>query len=113
MMAHGIIAVSIITALMPRMSAAAADGRFADVAADLSRGTRMVTAVLAPIAVCYAVLAAPIAVALFRYGAFTAENAPATSTVLLVAALGAGAVRDQPALHLRLLRAAGHARPRR
>ena len=41
MMAHGIIAVSIITALMPRMSAAAADGRFADVAADLSRGTRL------------------------------------------------------------------------
>ena len=71
MMAHGIIAVSIITALMPRMSAAAADGRYADVAADLSRGTRTVTAVLAPIAVCYAVLAAPIAVALFRYGAFT------------------------------------------
>ena len=59
MMAHGIVAVSIITALLPRMSAAAAEGRFADVAADLSRGTRTVTAVLAPIAVCYAVLAEP------------------------------------------------------
>ncbi|KXK60949.1 murein biosynthesis protein MurJ [Micromonospora rosaria] len=88
MMAHGIIAVSIITALMPRMSAAAADGRFHDLTADLSRGTRMVTAVLAPIAVCYAVLAAPISVVVFRYGAFTGENAVATSTVLLVAAIG-------------------------
>ncbi|MET7966029.1 murein biosynthesis integral membrane protein MurJ [Micromonospora sp. NPDC005305] len=88
MMAHGIIAVSIITALMPRMSAAAADGRFRDVTADLSRGTRMVTAVLAPIAVCYAVLAGPISVVVFRYGAFTGENAVATSTVLLVAAIG-------------------------
>ncbi|PTA43017.1 murein biosynthesis integral membrane protein MurJ [Micromonospora sp. RP3T] len=88
MMAHGIIAVSIITALMPRMSAAAAEGRFGDVTADLSRGTRMVTAVLAPIAVCYAVLAAPISVVVFRYGAFTGDNAVATSTVLLVAALG-------------------------
>ncbi|WP_200212109.1 murein biosynthesis integral membrane protein MurJ [Micromonospora coerulea] len=88
MMAHGIIAVSIITALMPRMSAAAAEGRFRDVTADLSRGTRMVTAVLAPIAVCYAVLAGPISVVIFRYGAFTGENAVATSTVLLVAALG-------------------------
>ncbi|MGC3858765.1 murein biosynthesis integral membrane protein MurJ [Micromonospora chersina] len=88
MMAHGIIAVSIITALMPRMSAAAAEGRFRDVTADLSRGTRMVTAVLAPIAVCYAVLAGPISVVVFRYGAFTGENAVATSTVLLVAALG-------------------------
>ncbi|MFI7213103.1 murein biosynthesis integral membrane protein MurJ [Micromonospora maritima] len=88
MMAHGIIAVSIITALMPRMSAAAAENRFGDVTADLSRGTRMVTAVLAPIAVCYAVLAAPISVVVFRYGAFTGDNAVATSTVLLVAALG-------------------------
>ncbi|MER7419994.1 murein biosynthesis integral membrane protein MurJ [Micromonospora peucetia] len=87
MMAHGVIAVSIITALMPRMSAAAADGRYADVAADLSRGTRTVSAVLAPIAVCYAVLATPIAFTLFRYGAFTAENAQATAPVLLFAAV--------------------------
>ena len=86
MMAHGIIAVSIITALMPRMSAAAADGRFADMAADLSRGIRTVTAVLAPIAVCYAVLAEPIAVSLFDYGA-AQGGASAISPVLLVAAL--------------------------
>ena len=51
MMAHGIVAVSIITALMPRMSAAAADGRPADVAADLGRGIRLVAVVLAPITV--------------------------------------------------------------
>jgi putative peptidoglycan lipid II flippase len=87
MMAHGIIAVSIITALMPRMSAAAADGRYPDLAADLSRGTRMSSVVLAPIAVGYAVLAAPIAVTLFRWGAFSADSAAATSLVLLVAAL--------------------------
>lgn len=87
MMAHGIVAVSIITALMPRMSAAAADGRYADLTADLSRGTRTVTAVLAPVAVCYAVLATPIAVALFNYGAFSTENALATSLVLLAGAL--------------------------
>ncbi|MEU7753332.1 murein biosynthesis integral membrane protein MurJ [Micromonospora sp. NPDC049171] len=87
MTAHGIIAVSIITALMPRMSAAAADGRYGDLAADLSRGTRTVTAVLAPIAVCYAVLSTPIAFTLFRVGAFTEDNATATSVVLLAAAL--------------------------
>ncbi|MEU2615689.1 lipid II flippase MurJ, partial [Micromonospora sp. NPDC007271] len=88
MMAHGIIAVSIITALMPRMSAAAGEGRFRDVTADLSRGTRMVTAVLAPVAVCYAVLAGPLSVVIFRYGAFTGKDAVALSTVLLVAAIG-------------------------
>jgi putative peptidoglycan lipid II flippase len=87
MMAHGIIAVSIITALMPRMSAAAADGRYADLAADLSRGTRTVTAVLAPIGVCYAVLATPIAFALFQHGAFTEQNARDTGPVLVVAAV--------------------------
>ncbi|MBQ1036027.1 MULTISPECIES: murein biosynthesis integral membrane protein MurJ [Micromonospora] len=87
MMAHGIIAVSIITALMPRMSAAAADGRYADLAADLSRGTRTVSAVLAPIAVCYAVLATPIAFTLFRYGAFSDEDARSTAPVLFFAAV--------------------------
>ncbi|MDG4806904.1 murein biosynthesis integral membrane protein MurJ [Micromonospora sp. WMMD1120] len=87
MTAHGIIAVSIITALMPRMSAAAADGRYGDLAADLSRGTRTVSAVLAPIAVCYAVLATPLAFTLFRFGAFDERNATATSVVLLAAAL--------------------------
>lgn len=87
MMAHGIIAVSIITALIPRMSAAAADGRWDEFVDDVSRGTRTITAVLAPIAVCYAVLATPIAVVLFRYGAFTAENARDTGLVLLVGGL--------------------------
>lgn len=87
MMAHGVIAVSIITALMPRMSAAAADGRQDDLAADLSRGTRTVTAVLAPIGVCYAVLATPIAFALFKHGAFTEQNAQDTVPVLAVAAV--------------------------
>jgi putative peptidoglycan lipid II flippase len=87
MTAHGIIAVSIITALLPRMSAAAAEGRFHDFADDVSRGTRTVTAVLAPIAVCYAVLAYPISVVLFHYGAFTERNATDTSVVLTTGAL--------------------------
>ncbi|MEV0607741.1 murein biosynthesis integral membrane protein MurJ [Polymorphospora rubra] len=87
MMAHGIIAVSIITALMPRMSAAAADGRYPDLAADLSRGTRTTTAILAPVAVCYAVLATPISFTLFRYGAFDENAAAATAPVLLTAGL--------------------------
>ncbi len=87
MTAHGIIAVSIITALLPRMSAAAAEGRFGDFADDVSRGTRTVTAVLAPIAVCYAVLSYPISVVLFHYGAFTEDNATDTGVVLTTGAL--------------------------
>jgi putative peptidoglycan lipid II flippase len=86
MMAHGIVAVSIITALVPRMSAAAADARWDDFTDDVSRGTRTIAAILAPIAVCYAVLATPVAVTLFRYGAFTAQNARDTGLVLFVGA---------------------------
>ncbi|GGJ87978.1 lipid II flippase MurJ [Pilimelia anulata] len=87
MMAHGIVAVSIITALLPRMSAAAADFRLSDLAADLSRGTRMTTAVLAPIAVAFAVLAEPIAVTLFEHNAITSADSRRTAEVLVLAAL--------------------------
>jgi putative peptidoglycan lipid II flippase len=68
------------------MSAAAAEGRFAEVSADLSRGIRLVSAALAPIAVVYGVLAAPIAVTLFQGGAYDNGDALATGQVLVVAA---------------------------
>lgn len=86
MMAHGIIGVSVMTALLPKMSAAAAEGRHADVSADLSRGIRLTVTALAPIAVAYGVLGVPIAVTLFQGGAFTYKDAFATGTVLVVAA---------------------------
>ncbi len=86
MMAHGIIGVSVMTALLPKMSSAAAEGRYAEVSADLSRGIRLTVAALAPIAVVYGVLGAPIAVTLFQGGAFTNDAALATGTVLVVAA---------------------------
>ncbi|WP_020522694.1 murein biosynthesis integral membrane protein MurJ [Catelliglobosispora koreensis] len=87
MMAHGIVAVSVITALLPRMSAAAIDGRAGEIANDLSQGIRMVTVLLAPIAVIYTVLALPISVALFQGFAFTPENSEASQNVLMVAGL--------------------------
>ncbi|MDP9798512.1 putative peptidoglycan lipid II flippase [Catenuloplanes nepalensis] len=87
MMAHGIIAVSIITALMPRMSAAAADGRLHEIAEDLSLGMRTAAAALAPVAVVYGVLAGPITVVLFRHGAITDSDALATSFVLISAGI--------------------------
>ncbi|MCO8275262.1 murein biosynthesis integral membrane protein MurJ [Actinoplanes sp. TRM 88003] len=85
-MAHGIIGVSVMTALLPKMSAAAADGRYAEVSADLSRAIRLVTVALAPISVMYGVLSTPLAVMLFQGGAFKNKDALATGTVLMVAA---------------------------
>ncbi|GAA2844592.1 hypothetical protein Acy02nite_45660 [Actinoplanes cyaneus] len=86
MMAHGIIGVSVMTALLPKMSAAAAEGRFADVSADLTRGIKLTVAALAPISVVYAVLGVPISVMLFEGGNYTHAQALDTGTVLTVAA---------------------------
>jgi putative peptidoglycan lipid II flippase len=85
MMAHGIIGVSIMTALLPKMSAAAADGRYDDVKADLTYGLRMTVTALAPIAVVYIVLGTPVTVTLFAGGRFTGADADAAGTVLAVA----------------------------
>ncbi|HIW63535.1 MAG TPA: murein biosynthesis integral membrane protein MurJ [Candidatus Stackebrandtia excrementipullorum] len=85
MMAHGIIAVSIITALMPRLSQAASEGRFGDVAAGLSQGTRLSTLALMPITVCYVVLGTPLAVLLFDWGNFDFASASATGLIIAVA----------------------------
>ncbi|WP_436525129.1 murein biosynthesis integral membrane protein MurJ [Actinoplanes sp. HUAS TT8] len=86
MMAHGIIGVSVMTALLPKMSAAAAEGRFADVSADLTRGIKLTVAALAPISVVYAVLGVPISVMLFEGGNYTHAEALDTGVVLTVAA---------------------------
>ncbi|WP_433827835.1 murein biosynthesis integral membrane protein MurJ [Actinoplanes sp. CA-015351] len=86
MMAHGIIGVSVMTALLPKMSAAAADGRYDEVSADLTRGIKLVSAALAPIAVVYGVLGDPLAVFLFQGGNFDNDAALDTGTVLTVSA---------------------------
>jgi putative peptidoglycan lipid II flippase len=87
MMAHGIVAVSVMTALMPRMSAAAADGRHADLVAQLNSGTRLVAVVLVPIAAAYLTLGRPLAVTLFEWGNYTHAKALATGPVIAVAGL--------------------------
>src|SRR5262249_40883665 len=88
MMAHGIVAVSVITALMPRMSSAAADGRLGDVAEYLSQGTRLAAVVLMPAAAVYVALGKPLAIMLFQLGTYPHEQAVATGWVVTIAGLG-------------------------
>jgi putative peptidoglycan lipid II flippase len=88
MMAHGIVAVSIITALMPRMAAVAAERRYADLVEHLSMGSRLVAVVLIPTTVAYAVLGRPLAVTLFEFGNYGHREAVATGWVIAVAGLG-------------------------
>lgn len=88
MMAHGIVAVSIITALMPRMAAVAADHRYRELVEHLSMGTRLVAVVLVPTTVAYAVLGRPLAVSLFQFGNYGHREAVMTGWVIAVAGLG-------------------------
>ncbi|HEY1177401.1 MAG TPA: murein biosynthesis integral membrane protein MurJ [Phytomonospora sp.] len=87
MMAHGIVAVSIITALMPRMSAAAAEGRNAEVTMYLSQGIRLSGVILLPATGAYVVFGGTLASLLFDYGNFTASQAAATGLVTAMAGL--------------------------
>ncbi|GAA3449254.1 murein biosynthesis integral membrane protein MurJ [Dactylosporangium matsuzakiense] len=88
MMAHGIVAVSVITAIMPRISAAAADGRFSDVTDQLAQASRLASVILIPAAAVYVVLGKPLAVTLFNHGSYTYDQALATGSVVAAAGLG-------------------------
>ncbi|MGH3648143.1 MAG: murein biosynthesis integral membrane protein MurJ, partial [Micromonosporaceae bacterium] len=88
MMAHGIVGVSIITALMPRMSAAAANHRYREVARNISLGTRLTSVVLVPVMAAYVVLGTSITVVLFTWGRYTVADAKAAALVVAVAGVG-------------------------
>ena len=72
---HAIIAVSLITALLPRMSSHAADERLDLVRSDLSLGLRMSAVVLVPAALGLFALARPLAVTLFAHHATSVSDA--------------------------------------
>ncbi|WSZ45202.1 murein biosynthesis integral membrane protein MurJ [Streptomyces sp. NBC_00190] len=65
---QGIITVSLVTALMPRMSAAAADGDLAAVRADVSYALRSSAALVVPAAAVFAALAPWVTGSVFGYG---------------------------------------------
>jgi len=64
-MPYAVVGVSVITALLPRMSAHAAEGQFALVRADFSTGVRLASAVVVPAALLLLVLGGPLAEFLF------------------------------------------------
>jgi putative peptidoglycan lipid II flippase len=66
---YGVLGVSLLTALMPRMSRAAAERRTADVVADLALGTRLSAVLLLPVSVLLTLFGTDVGVALFSLGA--------------------------------------------
>ncbi|SDD57376.1 murein biosynthesis integral membrane protein MurJ [Glycomyces harbinensis] len=84
MMAHGIVAVSVITALMPRMTRAADDRRWPELVEHLSSGIRLASFLLVPISAAFIALHEPIALAIFQWGAYDNAMAVATGRALLM-----------------------------
>ncbi|MGI5163915.1 murein biosynthesis integral membrane protein MurJ [Spirillospora sp. CA-253888] len=84
---YAIIAVSVITALLPRMSAHVADGRRDLVRTDFSRGVRLSAALLVPAGLGLLVLAVPVCVLLFAYGRMPVAGAERVGQILMVFAL--------------------------
>jgi putative peptidoglycan lipid II flippase len=72
---YAIIGVSVTTALLPRMSKNAAEGRFQQVSDDFSYSIRLSSVVLVPAALLLAVLGPALSELLFSYGSTTTEGA--------------------------------------
>lgn len=87
MMVYGIIGVSIVTALMPRMTRAADDRNWGELKEQLAGGTRMMSFLVIPLAVILVALNQPAAYAVFNWGVYLDDQATATGYVLAVAGM--------------------------
>jgi putative peptidoglycan lipid II flippase len=88
MLPHGLFAVSIITALLPGMSAHAANARWADFRERLSTGIRTTSLLILPAAVGYLVLGEPIVRFLLEHGVMTNQSTELVAGVLRFFVLG-------------------------
>ena len=85
---HAVVAVSVITALLPAMSRAAADDRLDELRHRLDEGLRLAISVLVPAAVAYVVLGRPIATVVFAHGRTSVDDARFIGSLLAVFACG-------------------------
>ncbi|MFD5574463.1 murein biosynthesis integral membrane protein MurJ [Streptomyces cadmiisoli] len=92
---HGIITVSLVTALMPRMSAAAADEDTAAVRRDVSAALRNSAAAVVPAACMLFALAQPLMSVVFGYGRTGAADTAAMAGILMAFAPGLVALSGQ------------------
>ncbi|MFE5730836.1 murein biosynthesis integral membrane protein MurJ [Streptomyces sp. NPDC056528] len=92
---HGIVTVSLLTALLPRMSGAAADGDLAGVRRDVSYALRTSSAAVVPAACALLALAVPLMTVVFRHGAADDGDVRAMSWILTALAPGLIALSGQ------------------
>lgn len=88
MLPHGLFAVSLITALLPGMSADAANQRWEDFRRRLSTGIRTTVLLILPAAIGYLVLAEPVVRFLLEHGVMTARSTELVAGVLTFFVLG-------------------------
>ncbi|WP_435813057.1 murein biosynthesis integral membrane protein MurJ [Streptomyces werraensis] len=85
---QGIITVSLVTALLPRMSRAASDGDHDKVGEDLAQGLRTSAAAIVPATVAFLVLAPQLTGLAYQYAQATEEDTRAIAWVLMAFAPG-------------------------
>ncbi|WP_329199581.1 MULTISPECIES: murein biosynthesis integral membrane protein MurJ [unclassified Streptomyces] len=85
---QGIVTVSLVTALMPRMSAAAASGDLGAVRRDVSYALRTGAALIVPAAALFAALAPWLTACVFQYGEVRAADAEVMAGILVAFAPG-------------------------
>lgn len=85
---YAIVGVSVITAMLPRMSAHAAAGSHKLLTRDFSAATRLSSVIIVPSAMILAVLGPPLAQGIFGYGSTSAASARYLGVVFGVFCLG-------------------------
>lgn len=88
MLPHSVITISLVTALFPRMSRAAANGDLSQVADDVGQGIRLTSALIVPGSIFVLIVGPAIGTVLFGYGQGAGEAATYTGAVVSVFAVG-------------------------
>ncbi|WP_236666945.1 MULTISPECIES: murein biosynthesis integral membrane protein MurJ [unclassified Nonomuraea] len=81
---YGVIGVSVITAMLPRMSRAVSDGRFDDVRSEFGSSVRLVCSLMVPVSLLLMVLGPAITVPIYGHGANSVADAVYIGNVLQV-----------------------------
>ncbi len=85
---HSVITVSLVAALLPRMSRAAHEDRRDELAADVASGMRSAASLIVPASIGLIVLGTQAGVLLFNYGETSTQSAQITGALAAVFALG-------------------------
>jgi putative peptidoglycan lipid II flippase len=85
---YAIVGISVISALLPRMSGHATDRRYSLVRDDFSKGVRLASVIVVPAAVFLAMLGPPLCELLFAWGSETVPEARYIGEVFGVFSLG-------------------------